>query len=59
MRKLKLELESLEVETFPVADGEEGAGTVHAHSGWTNCGGITCIMSLCPDCGGPTADCTA
>ncbi len=54
MRKLKLELESLEVETFPVSDGEKEAGTVIAHSGWTNCGGVTCIMSLCPDCGGPT-----
>jgi hypothetical protein len=54
MRKLKLEIESLEVETFPVADGGKGAGTVLAHSGFTNCGGVTCFMSLCPDCGGPT-----
>jgi hypothetical protein len=54
MRKLKLEIESLEVETFPVADGEKGAGTVLAHSGFTNCGGVTCFLSLCPDCGGTT-----
>jgi hypothetical protein len=54
MRKLKLDVESLEVETFPADSAEEGAGTVLAHSGWTQCGGVTCLMSLCPDCGGPT-----
>jgi hypothetical protein len=52
MQKLKLNLEMLEVETFPVADGADERGTVVAHSGWTNCGGLTCLMSLCPDCGG-------
>lgn len=52
MQKLKLNLEMLEVETFPVADGVDEQGTVVAHSGWTNCGGLTCLMSLCPDCGG-------
>lgn len=52
MNKLKLDLEMLEVETFPVADGADERGTVAAHSGWTNCGGLTCLMSLCPDCGG-------
>jgi hypothetical protein len=55
MRKLKLDLESLAVETFPVADGEAESGTVLAHSGWTQCGGLTCVLSLCPDCGGTTA----
>lgn len=52
MQKLKLNLEMLKVETFPVADGAGERGTVVAHSGWTNCGGLTCLMSLCPDCGG-------
>jgi hypothetical protein len=52
MQKLKLNLEMLQVETFPVADGADERGTVVAHSGWTNCGGLTCLMSLCPDCGG-------
>lgn len=39
--------------TFEVATGDAEQGTVVAHSGFTNCGGITCLMSLCPDCGGP------
>jgi hypothetical protein len=52
MQKLKLNLEMLKVETFPVADGADERGTVVAHSGWTHCGGLTCLMSLCPDCGG-------
>lgn len=52
MQKLKLDLDSLTVETFPVAADEDERGTVVAHSGWTQCGGITCILSLCPDCGG-------
>ncbi|HEY7767348.1 hypothetical protein [Longimicrobium sp.] len=52
MKKLKLEIESLDVQTFAIADDDAEQGTVVAHSGFTNCGGITCIMSLCPDCGG-------
>lgn len=52
MQKLKLDVESLEVETFPATEPEDGRGTVLAHSGWTQCGGLTCLMSLCPDCGG-------
>lgn len=31
MRKFKLELDALNVESFAPAEGEEGAGTVHAH----------------------------
>ncbi|HEY0025171.1 MAG TPA: hypothetical protein VGB24_19815 [Longimicrobium sp.] len=52
MKKLKLEMESLNVQSFAVAAEDAEQGTVMAHSGFTNCGGITCIMSLCPDCGG-------
>lgn len=52
MRKLKLNVEMLRVESFDTADDAEERGTVVAHSGWTNCGGLTCLMSLCPDCMG-------
>ncbi|HEX6370302.1 MAG TPA: hypothetical protein VF006_15385 [Longimicrobium sp.] len=52
MQKLKLNVETLKVETFAAATGDDEQGTVVAHSGWTNCGGLTCLMSLCPDCGG-------
>lgn len=50
MQKLKLNLEMLKVESFPVVDGADERGTVVAHSGWTNCGGLTCLLSVCPDC---------
>lgn len=49
MQKLKLDVEALEVETFPVAAGADDRGTVMAHSGWTHCGNLTCLLSLC-DC---------
>jgi hypothetical protein len=49
MQKLKLDIEALEVQTFAVADEDRARGTVVAHSGWTNCGGLTCLLSLC-DC---------
>lgn len=50
MKKLKLDVDMLEVQTF--STGTAGTeGTVVAHSGWTNCGGVTCLLSLCPDCG--------
>jgi hypothetical protein len=52
MRKLKLDVETLEVQSFAASHEDDERGTVVAHSGWTNCGGLTCIMSLCPDCGG-------
>lgn len=51
MQKLKLDLDSLDVQTFEVA-GDVAHDDVMALSGWTNCGGVTCLMSLCPDCGG-------
>lgn len=50
MNKLKLNLEMLKVETFAATRDDDEPGTVVAHSGWTNCGGLTCLMSLCPDC---------
>jgi hypothetical protein len=56
MQKLKLNIESLNVQTFEVSADEGERGTVVAHSGWTNCGGLTCLMSLCPDCGGTGTD---
>ena len=50
MTKLKLDLDALEVQTFSVAGGDDERGTVMAHSGWTHCGNLTCILSVCPDC---------
>lgn len=52
MKKLVLNVETLKVQSFTASDDAAGGGTVVAHSGWTNCGGLTCLMSLCPDCGG-------
>jgi hypothetical protein len=49
MQKLKLDLEMLKVETFGTAAGADERGTVMAHSGWTQCGNLTCLLSLC-DC---------
>lgn len=49
MRKLKLNVEALEVQTFAVASADGERGTVMAHSGWTHCGNLTCLLSLC-DC---------
>lgn len=49
MQKLKLDVEALEVQTFAVAGAEDARGTVMAHSGWTHCGNLTCLLSLC-DC---------
>jgi hypothetical protein len=50
MRKLKLDVETLKVQTFAAASDGDERGTVVAHSGWTHCGNLTCILSLCPDC---------
>lgn len=50
MKKLTLDIETLNVQTFETAEDDAERGTVLAHSGWTNCGGLTCLMSLCPDC---------
>jgi hypothetical protein len=50
MKKLTLDVDALEVQSFPVSAEAGERGTVVAHSGWTNCGGVTCLLSLCPDC---------
>jgi hypothetical protein len=34
MRKLKLEIDSLDVESFKTDDGDDTPGTVHGASGW-------------------------
>jgi len=39
MRKLKLDLESLVVQTFETAEGDERKGTVHARDSWESTGG--------------------
>ena len=49
MQKLKLDIEALEVQTFTTAHDDHARGTVVAHSGWTHCGNLTCLLSLC-DC---------
>jgi hypothetical protein len=66
MRKLKLELDALEVESFEPADGHEAVGTVRAHDSEDppntdfqqhtcnilSCGG-TCALTpnVCGSCG--------
>jgi len=37
MRKLKLEIDSLDVQSFRTDDGEGTPGTVHGASGFTSC----------------------
>ncbi len=49
MNKLTLDVESLEVQSFAVAAADPVRGTVMAHSGFTHCGNLTCLLSLC-DC---------
>ncbi len=49
MKKLTLDVESLEVQSFDVAGADPARGTVMAHSGFTRCGNLTCLLSLC-DC---------
>jgi len=49
MKKLTLDLETLEVQSFAASAQAAGRGTVMAHSGWTHCGNLTCLLSLC-DC---------
>lgn len=50
MKKLTLDLDALEVQSFTPSAERAERGTVMAHSGWTNCGGLTCLLSVCPDC---------
>jgi hypothetical protein len=53
MRKIRLDLDRLEVDTFEATARHQERGTVVAHSGWTECGNLTCLLSLCPDCWPP------
>ncbi len=50
MKKLALNLDALEVQSFTASADAAERGTVLAHSGWTNCGDLTCLLSVCPDC---------
>ena len=62
MRKMKLELDKLEVESFaPSREAKEG-GTVHAHSAWDTCvapchsrngPGWSCDPTCAQTCGQP------
>jgi hypothetical protein len=50
MKKLTLNPESLKVQSFTASAGAEEGGPVMARSGWTHCGDLTCLLSICPDC---------
>lgn len=50
MKKLTLNLETLHVQSFTASADAEERGLAMARSGWTNCGDLTCLLSLCPDC---------
>lgn len=50
MKKLRLNPESLNVQSFTASAGSEERGPAMARSGWTNCGDLTCLLSICPDC---------
>ena len=58
MRKMRLDLERLQVETFdPGLQEPEGEGTVLAHAATLDprsCGGTCNLTQIC-GCGGPTA----
>lgn len=55
MRKIRLQLDALAVESFQTADAETGAGTVHGHqevSQWEKClatGGGSCPRRMSED----------
>ncbi len=42
MKKLRLDVETLAVESFPVQADARGTGTVHAHSNYNGCGSLDC-----------------
>lgn len=50
MKKLALNLETLNVQSFTATAEAEERGPAMARSGWTNCGDLTCLLSVCPDC---------
>lgn len=60
MKKMRLELEALEVESFE-AGGTVGFGTVHANSAMNGCtaGAGNCYNSVVASCGGSPAQCGA
>ncbi len=54
MLKLKLDLDSLVVETFETSDDDSAAGTVHGYDSWETTGG----PYYCPaDCGSLNRSC--
>jgi hypothetical protein len=55
MRKLTLELETLEVETFETAESLDGDGTVEGHAtGFLgSCRATGCVGFTCPECAYP------
>jgi len=65
MKKMKLDLARLAVETFNTTDPAPAPrGTIRAHdsetggidcTGWTNCGSITCAHGCASDTGCPPA----
>ena len=63
MRKLRLNPEELQVETFRVADEGGREGTVFAHTGWDTCqapcpsggGGWSCDATCEHTCGQPAS----
>lgn len=50
MKKLALDLDTLKVQSFTASAEAGERGPALARSGWTNCGDLTCLLSLCPDC---------
>jgi hypothetical protein len=56
MRKLTLELESLEVESFETADAAGGRGTVAGHQLTTRTCFTWCPDFTCPECAYPDTD---
>jgi hypothetical protein len=55
MKKLKLNLDQIEVHSFDLAGKKDGAGTVHAHT-YTHPSGIECEtgrMDSCYSCPAP------
>lgn len=53
MRKMKLELEAIQVESFVAVEGPDQRGTVLAHSAWDTC------EAPCPSRDGPGWSCDA
>ena len=54
MKKLRLQIEELAVDSFPTVQGESGRGTVQAHDSWFTAGVYSCVncSRSCPDAPG-------